>query len=298
MTRISGPLAGLVLALLLATLLTACGRDDGRRILGHWRAERVQVQSVSLPMGPEFVVTPRELTSAEGDIRIPISSIEADGNAVTLGAPFGIGLSFYFESADRIYFDVPLAGRVYFQRVADAPQPARANPAPAPQALAALAPLPPPAPAAAPALSTTPAAPLQPAVPAPVAPPLAAAPSLPTPAAAANAPAPAPRGSSAPAQGPGTVDLIRQAEQKLAANALAEAEALLTEARRQYGGDPMIDYHLAVLTLRRGDPDGAVRKLRDAFQNGFRDFALLDASTDLAPLRSDPRYNALVTRYR
>ena len=77
--RTSGRCRGLASALLLATLLTACGRDDGQRILGHWRADRLQVQSVSLPMGPEFVVTPRELMSAEGDIRIPISSIEAEG---------------------------------------------------------------------------------------------------------------------------------------------------------------------------------------------------------------------------
>lgn len=60
----------------------------------------------------------------------------------------------------------------------------------------------------------------------------------------------------------------------------------------------MIDYSLAVLHMRRGDPDSAVRKLRDAFQNGFRDFTLLEAATDLAALRSAPRYNALVTRYR
>jgi hypothetical protein len=84
--RTSGRCRGLASALLLATLLTACGRDDGQRILGHWRADRLQVQSVSLPMGPEFVVTP-ELMSAEGDIRIPISSIEAEGEVVTLGAP-------------------------------------------------------------------------------------------------------------------------------------------------------------------------------------------------------------------
>ena len=92
--------------------------------------------------------------------------------------------------------------------------------------------------------------------------------------------------------------LIRQAEQKIAGNALAEAEALLIEAHRQYDDDPMIDYQLAVLTMRRGDPDGAVRKLRDAFQNGFRDFALLEAASDLTALRNDPRYSALVTRYR
>lgn len=255
--RISGLIPGLILALLL-TSLTACSRNDGKRILGHWRADRVQVQSISLPMGPEFVVTPQELLSAEGDIRIPISSIQSDGDVVTLGAPFGIGLSFYFESADRMFFDMPLAGRVYFQRVADGVQPARANPAPAPLAIA-----PPPAPA-----QVAPPPPLQPAVAVPA------------------------------ATGASTVDLIRQAEQKLAGNALSEADALLGQARRQYGDDPMIDYNLAVLHMRQGDPDAAVRNLRDAFEHGFRDFPLLGASADLAPLRSDPRYNALVNRYR
>ena len=290
--RTSGRCRGLASALLLATLLTACGRDDGQRILGHWRADRLQVQSVSLPMGPEFVVTPRELMSAEGDIRIPISSIEAEGEVVTLGAPFGIGLSFYFESADRIYFDMPLAGRVYFQRVADAVQPARANPAPAPQALAPLA-------APAPAPTPAPVAPPPAAVHAPVLPaPVAAAADRPAPVAPASAAAPAPKPGAPAARGASTIDLIRQAEQKIAGNALAEAEALLIEAHRQYGDDPMIDYQLAVLTMRRGDPDGAVRKLRDAFQNGFRDFALLEAASDLTALRNDPRYKALVTRYR
>ena len=110
-------IGGLFLALLLASL-TACNRNDGQKILGHWRAENVQAQSISLPMGPDFVVTPRELQSVDGDIRIPLSSIKSDSNIVTLNVPLGIGLSFYFESADRIYFDLPLAGRVYFQRVA------------------------------------------------------------------------------------------------------------------------------------------------------------------------------------
>jgi hypothetical protein len=50
--RTSGRCRGLASALLLATFHTACGRDDGQRILGHWRSDRLQVQSVSLPMGP------------------------------------------------------------------------------------------------------------------------------------------------------------------------------------------------------------------------------------------------------
>lgn len=127
---------------------------------------------------------------------------------------------------------------------------------------------------------------------------MAAAADRPAPVAPASAAAPAPKPGAPAARGASTIDLIRQAEQKIAGNALAEAEALLIEAHRQYGDDPMIDYQLAVLTMRRGDPDGAVRKLRDAFQNGFRDFALLEAASDLSALRNDPRYSALVTRYR
>jgi len=192
---------------------------------------------------------------------------------VTLGAPFGIGLSFYFESADRIYFDMPLAGRVYFHRVTDSVQPARANPAP--QAIS---------PAAAPA--QVPAAAPAPVIQALVAPPVT------------QIPAPQPAMATTTVHGASTVDLIRQAELMLASNALSEADALLGQARRQYGDHPMIDYNLAVLRMRQGDQDGSVRSLRDAFEHGFRDFSLLNTSTEFAPLKRDPRYNALMDRYQ
>lgn len=285
--RISGLIPGLVSALLLVAVLSACGQEGSKRILGHWRADRLQVQSISLPMGPEFVVTPHELTSLDGEIRIPISSIKSEGNTVTIGIPLSIGLSFYFEDSDRIYLDVPLAGRVYYQRVADAVHPAQPRPAPQARDPAAVpAPISAQPPIANPSLSPNPLsephlahAPAgKPAVPAPI----------------ANLPAMLP---TAPV-GANTDDLIRQAERKIASNTFSEAEALLSEARRHYGDDPMIDYNLAVLRIRQGDPDSAVRNLRDAFQNGFRDFARLDASSDFASLKSDPRYSALITRYR
>lgn len=261
--RLSGRLKNFVPALLLA-VLAACGKEDNTRILGHWRAERLQVQSISLPVGPEFVVTPRELTVAEGDIRIPISSIKSNDNAVTLEVPLGIGLSFYFETTDRIYFEMPLAGRVYYQRVKEIPQPARATPA-----------------------SQTTTVSVAPPVQAPVAVP-------------PTVPATAPQPALAPATplDSRSVDLIRQAGLKLASNAIFEAEALLAQARREYGDDPMIDYHLAVLRVRQGDLDAAVRSLRDAFEHGFSDFALLEASAELRQLKGDPRYDALLTRYR
>lgn len=47
-------------AMLAAAVLLACGKSDGNRILGHWRAERFVAQGISVPMGPEFEITPMQ----------------------------------------------------------------------------------------------------------------------------------------------------------------------------------------------------------------------------------------------
>ena len=117
--RIPGLIARYWLGFALAMLLVACGKEDGERILGHWRAEQMQLQGLGVPMGPEFVVSPSELRSPDGAIHIPLSSISAEGETVTLNLPLGLGLTFKFESKDRISFEMPLfAGRrIYYQRV-------------------------------------------------------------------------------------------------------------------------------------------------------------------------------------
>jgi hypothetical protein len=207
----------LLLALLGAGLLIACGKSDGGRIFGHWRAERLQLQGLSVPMGPEFVVSQTELHSMAGDVRIPISSVTADGDAVTLGMPLGLGLRFQFDGADRVAFDMPLVGKIYYRRVSDPVQVAQ--------------------------------------------PPVVAAPAT-TPAAAHTPRTPPP------------------------------------ETELSQRDDPMLDYNRCIARMRQGDTDGAVRSLRNAFQHGFRDFALLENTPDLVALKKDPRYLALVTRYR
>lgn len=209
-----------LLAVLGMGLLVACGKPDGERIFGHWRAERLQLQGLSVPMGPEFVVSQTELRSMAGDVRIPISSITADGDGVTLDMPLGLGLRFQFDGADRVAFDMPLVGKIYYRRVSDAVQAAQ-PPAIVPSVVVA--------PAATPAVAHTP--------------------------------------------------------RKL---------PLDTELPQR--DNPMLDYNLCVARMRQGDADGAVRSLRDAFQHGFRDFALLERAPDLVPLKNDPRYIALVTR--
>lgn len=280
--RISGLIPRFAPSVLIAILLGACSSGaDSERILGHWRAERVQLQGISVPMGPEFVVNSNELRSVEGDITIPISSIHPSGDTVTLEAPLGVGLSFRFESINRISFDIPLVGKIYYQRVAGTGQAVAPTPA-----------RPPDTPIEKPATIMPPAAPYSPDS------------FVATATRESSISSSSPSATTQPTQTPvpnqsaSSVDLIREAERKLAADKLGEAEALLIQARKQYGNDPMVDYNFAVLHMRRGDPDSSVRSLRDAFLHGFRAFQLLDASPDLAPLGSDPRYMALLTRYR
>ena len=48
----------------------------------------------------------------------------------------------------------------------------------------------------------------------------------------------------------------------------------------------------------RGEKDKALAELQLAFEKGFRDFAAIDASPHFAALRSDPRFQQLLRRYR
>ena len=51
-------------------------------------------------------------------------------------------------------------------------------------------------------------------------------------------------------------------------------------------------------STKAGDRDKALATLRDALLHGYSDFASLDASPTLAPLRADPRYQQLLKSYR
>jgi hypothetical protein len=110
-----------VAAALAAILLAAgCSKADGPSIIGHWRAERVQVASVQLPIGPDIAINENEISNPDTDTGIPIKAIERKDNEVVLDFSYGLGLSFYFDGPDRMYVKVPLAGRIYYRRVADA----------------------------------------------------------------------------------------------------------------------------------------------------------------------------------
>lgn len=243
--HIFGLIARGFLVLALAMLLSACSKPDGRRILGHWRADRMSLQGLSVPIGPELLISRSLLRSPDGVVEIPISSIKEVGDTVTLDIPLGLGLAFHFENSDRMSFEVPLVGhKIYYQRVIDA--------------------------ASVPVSQTT----------------------GPQPVPAAQRPTGEPPSRESTAA---VVGMNQNPAKASIPSVQTLAQPVLTGQAQAV--DPMSDYHQSILHMREGDPDAAVRSLRDAFEHGFRDFKRLDASQDLAPLKSDPRYHALVTRY-
>ncbi|WP_311964541.1 hypothetical protein, partial [Acinetobacter baumannii] len=75
-------------------------------------------------------------------ITIPIVDITQDGDEVTLETDALIGMTFHFVDADRIYFELPVVGRMYYLREPDRSTGGASVPAPAPAVASA-----PPAPA-------------------------------------------------------------------------------------------------------------------------------------------------------
>ncbi|WP_369090737.1 hypothetical protein [Massilia sp. X63] len=103
-------MAGLVL------VTAGCAREDGGKIIGRWRAERFEVMSLRLPIGPELTIS-RDKLVAGSELAVPIDAIEQDGDAITLNLPMHVGLSFQFVDDNRMYVDLPLVDRIYYRRV-------------------------------------------------------------------------------------------------------------------------------------------------------------------------------------
>jgi TolB-like protein/Tfp pilus assembly protein PilF/predicted Ser/Thr protein kinase len=80
----------------------------------------------------------------------------------------------------------------------------------------------------------------------------------------------------------------------LAQGEFGRALAELRRARRI----PIVDLQISAALAAQGDKEEALATLERALAGGYRDFAAIDANPHLATLRSDPRFQQLMRKYR
>ncbi len=273
-------------------------------IQGQWKAERYELASFKLPVGPGITIKEREFETF-GQV-VPIASVESTGSKVILNVPTGlgveVGLTFIFEGKDRMYFDVPFVGKLYYNRTPDSPsQIASEKPTVKPASTLMDD--------RSQAANMTNSA--QTSV-------LTAdheskgrnsmtERNLPE----MRDKAPVIEGNSAVNVAPVVsmqratkindalvvLNLVRTGVEKLTAGDLVGSEKALLTAKTTDKLHPLVDYNLAVLRVKQNRNDDALHHLDDAFKNGLKAISLVKADTDLSPIRSDPRYLALLAKY-
>lgn len=93
-------------------------------------------------------------------------------------------------------------------------------------------------------------------------------------------------------------EMLKSAIAKMAQSKLEEAEADLFAARERDPTQSLVSYNLAVLRLKQGRKDEALKEFEASFKAGFSYFDQMDKDADLDILRKDPSFNKLVTSYR
>ena len=92
--------------------------------------------------------------------------------------------------------------------------------------------------------------------------------------------------------------MLKLAIAKMAQGKLDEAEKVLLESRAKSPTQPLIAYNLAVLRLKQGRREDALKEFEASFVAGFRYFDEMDRDKDLDNLRKDLRFTKLVALYR
>jgi len=75
----------------------------------------------------------------------------------------------------------------------------------------------------------------------------------------------------------------------------SERTVTLLEKQTKKSGNDL--FWLACAYSAHGDIDKALASMREALQHEYRDFASIDASFALASLRSDPRFQHILSSY-
>jgi hypothetical protein len=93
-------------------------------------------------------------------------------------------------------------------------------------------------------------------------------------------------------------EMLKLAIAKMSQGKLDEAEKSLTSARDLDPRQSLVPYNLAVLRLKQGRTDDALKEFEASFMAGFPYFDKMDQDPDLDSLRKDPRFIKLVEQYR
>ncbi|WP_374489910.1 tetratricopeptide repeat protein [Zoogloea sp.] len=93
-------------------------------------------------------------------------------------------------------------------------------------------------------------------------------------------------------------EMLKLAIAKMAQGKLDEAEKDLLEARARDPKQSLVSYNLAILRLKQGRRDDALKEFEASFMAGFSYFDKMDQDHDLDAMRKDTRFNELVAQYR
>lgn len=93
-------------------------------------------------------------------------------------------------------------------------------------------------------------------------------------------------------------EMLKLAIAKMTQGKFEEAERDLNAARERDPKQPLVSYNMAVLRLKQGRRDDALKEFEASFMAGFSHFDKMDQDPDLDGLRKDARFNDLVAQYR
>jgi hypothetical protein len=93
-------------------------------------------------------------------------------------------------------------------------------------------------------------------------------------------------------------ELVKSAIAQMSQGKLDEADKDLSDALARDGKQPLVYYNVAILRLKQGNVDDALKQLEASFLNGFKFFDQMDKDPDLDSIRQDPRFIDLEKRYR
>jgi tetratricopeptide (TPR) repeat protein len=93
-------------------------------------------------------------------------------------------------------------------------------------------------------------------------------------------------------------EMVKVAIAQMSQGKLDDAEKELSDAAARDPKQSLVYYNMAVLRLKQGRTDDAFKELEASFLNGFSYFDEMQKDPDLDAIRNDPRFTALIKKYR